>query len=413
MTPLPVAPAPAAPPRAPASARHPAPLARRPAFTALPPLALYVHLPWCIAKCPYCDFNSFEAGKGGFDDDAYVSALLRDLDAEAPLAQGRALASVFIGGGTPSLFSGAAISRLLAGVRARLDLDASVEVTLEANPGAVEASRFAEYRAAGVNRLSIGVQSLRAEQLARLGRVHGPDEAARAIELARSAGFSSFNVDLMYGLPDDDVDGALADLRGALAHEPPHLSWYQLTLEPNTAFHRKPPPLPAEHVVLEIERQGRELLAARGFRRYEVSAYERNGRHCEHNLNYWRFGDYLGIGAGAHGKITLRAEHAIERRAKTRSPRTYQSTAGSAAAVAVERIEDARQVAVEFLMNALRLPDGVPFALFEERAGQPVGTIAEPLHEARARGWLADESERLRPTGAGLEVLNRLLALFC
>jgi oxygen-independent coproporphyrinogen-3 oxidase len=412
MDPLSAGTATAAAPRAPGASMRRASLSRRLDFPALPPLALYVHLPWCIRKCPYCDFNSYEAGKDGFDDARYVAALLRDLDGELPFAQGRVLSSVFIGGGTPSLFSGAAISALLAGIRERLCLAGSVEVTLEANPGAVEAARFAEYRDAGVNRLSIGVQSFRAEQLRRLGRVHGPDEAVRAIELARAAGFASVNVDLMYALPDDELEGALSDLRTALEHDPPHLSWYQLTLEPNTAFHRKPPPLPAEELVLEIERRGRELLAAGGYRRYEVSAYERAGR-CEHNLNYWRFGDYLGVGAGAHGKVTLRADGAIERRAKARSPRTYESGAGTARAVAVERVADPGQVAVEFLMNALRLPDGVPLALFEERAGQPVAAIEEPLHEARVRGWLADEPGMLRPTAGGLEMLNRLLGLFC
>jgi putative oxygen-independent coproporphyrinogen III oxidase len=412
MNSLSAGPATAAPAHSPAVSMRPTSAPRRFVFTALPPLALYVHLPWCIRKCPYCDFNSYEAGKGAFDEAHYVDALLRDLDAELRLAQGRALSSVFIGGGTPSLFSGAAIARLLAGVRARLDVAEPAEITLEANPGAVEVARFAEYRDAGVNRLSIGVQSFRAEQLRRLGRVHGPDEAARAIELARAAGFASFNVDLMYALPDDGPEGALADLRAALELSPPHLSWYQLTLEPNTAFHRKPPTLPSEDLVLDIERRGRELLAASGHRRYEVSAYERTGR-CAHNLNYWRFGDYLGIGAGAHGKVTLLEDGAIERRAKTRNPRTYESAAGTARAVAVERIDDAAQVTVEFMMNALRLPHGVPLALFEERAGQPVDAIEEPLHEARARGWLADEPGMLRPTAAGLEVLNRLLGLFC
>jgi putative oxygen-independent coproporphyrinogen III oxidase len=412
MDPLSAARATAAPPRAPVAAARRAPVTRTLAFSALPPLALYVHLPWCIRKCPYCDFNSYEAGHAGFDDARYVDALLRDLDAEAPLAQGRALSSVFIGGGTPSLFSAAAIARLLVGVRERLGLGESVEITLEANPGAVDAARFAEYRDAGVNRLSIGVQSFRADQLRRLGRVHGPGEAVRAIELARTAGFASFNVDLMYALPDDELEGSLADLRAALAHEPPHLSWYQLTLEPNTAFHRKPPPLPAEDLVLEIEGRGRELLEASGYRRYEVSAYERAGR-CAHNLNYWRFGDYLGLGAGAHGKVTLIEEGAIERRAKARNPRTYVSAAGTARAVAVERIDDPKQVAVEFMMNALRLPEGVPLALFEETAGQPVGAIEEPLLAARAHGWIADEPGMLRPTASGLEVLNRLLALFC
>jgi oxygen-independent coproporphyrinogen-3 oxidase len=382
-------------------------------FATLPPLSLYVHLPWCIRKCPYCDFNSYEAGQAGFDEDDYVSALLRDLDGELPLAQGRAISSVFIGGGTPSLFSGAAIARLLSSVRERLPLADGAEVTLEANPGAAEAGRFAEYRDAGVNRLSIGVQSLRSKQLARLGRVHGPEEAERAIELARGAGFTSFNLDLMYALPDDDADGALADLAAGVALDPPHLSWYQLTLEPNTAFHRKPPPLPAEDVVLETERRGRELLAAHGYARYEVSAYARAGQRCSHNLNYWRFGDYLGIGAGAHGKVTLPGGGVVERRAKTRNPRTYSTAAGTPRAVAIERIADARQIAVEFLMNALRLPGGVPVALFEQRAGQELAAIEEPLRDARARGWLAEEPGMLRPTGAGLEVLNRLLALFC
>jgi oxygen-independent coproporphyrinogen-3 oxidase len=237
--------------------------------------------------------------------------------------------------------------------------------------------------------------------------VHGPEEAQRAIELARGAGFASFNVDLMYALPDDDPDGALGDLKAAIARDPPHLSWYQLTLEPNTAFHRKPPPLPAEEVVVEIERRGRELLAGRGLSRYEVSAYARPGQRCAHNLNYWQFGDYLGLGAGAHGKVTRRGEGAIERRAKTRNPRTYASAAGTPRAVAVERIDDARQIAVEFLMNALRLPDGVPLALFEQRAGLALAAIERPLREARARGWLAEEPGLLRPSAAGLEVLNR------
>jgi putative oxygen-independent coproporphyrinogen III oxidase len=405
MTTSPDAFAPAAPARAPAAARA--------VFDSVPPLALYAHLPWCIRKCPYCDFNSYEAGPSGFDEDGYVAALLRDLDAELPFVQGRAISSVFIGGGTPSLFSGAAIARLLSGIGERLAIDPAVEVTLEANPGAAEARRFAEYRDAGVNRLSIGVQSLRAPQLVRLGRVHGAEEAERAIDFARGAGFTSFNLDLMYALPDDDLDGALADLTAAIAREPPHLSWYQLTLEPNTAFHRQPPPLPAEDLVLEIERRGRELLAAHGYLRYEVSAYARARRRCAHNLNYWQFGDYLGVGAGAHGKVTLRGEGAIERRAKTRNPRTYANAAGTPRAVAIERIEDARQIAVEFLMNALRLPDGVPLALFEQRAGQELAAIEGPLQNARARGWLVDEPGVLRPSAAGLELLNRLLALFC
>jgi oxygen-independent coproporphyrinogen-3 oxidase len=382
-------------------------------FPSLPPLALYVHLPWCIRKCPYCDFNSYEASASGIAEQDYVDALLRDLDAELPFAQGRPLASVYVGGGTPSLFSGPAIRRLLDGIRARVRLEASAEITLEANPGAAEAQRFAQYRDAGVGRLSIGVQSFREPQLRRLGRVHGPDEATRAADLARRAGFESINLDLMYGLPDDDLAGALADLRSALALAPPHLSWYQLTLERNTAFHRRPPALPSEDAVLEVERQGRELLEQHGYGRYEISAYAQPGRRCAHNVNYWEFGDYLGIGAGAHGKVTLPREHAIERRAKTRNPRTYMSAAGAASAATSERIADPRQVALELLMNGLRLREGIAVAAFEQRAGQPISSIAAPLDAARSRGWLSHDRDVLRPTADGQQLLNALLSLFC
>jgi putative oxygen-independent coproporphyrinogen III oxidase len=382
-------------------------------FERLPPLSLYVHLPWCVRKCPYCDFNSYEAKQGDTDEDSYIDALLRDLDTELEFVQGRSLASVFIGGGTPSLFSGVAIRRLLDGIRARVPLAHGIEVTLEANPGAVDAGRFAEYRDAGVTRLSIGVQSFRAEQLRKLGRVHGPDEAARAAELAKAAGFDNFNLDLMYALPGDDADGALADLAVAISLGPPHVSWYQLTLEPNTAFHRRPPALPAEDLVLDIERRGRELLARAGFTRYEVSAYQRGGRSCAHNLNYWQFGDYLGLGAGAHGKVTLVRDGVVMRRAKARNPRTFIGAAGTPAAVNVEHIAGANQVALEFLMNALRLLGGVQVRVFEERTGQPVAAIGQALQAARVRGWLAPEPDTLRPTAAGLQMLNPLLELFC
>jgi putative oxygen-independent coproporphyrinogen III oxidase len=397
----------------PRSAGAPVPRAAAPLhFERLPPLSLYVHLPWCVRKCPYCDFNSYEA-KRGVPESPYVDALLRDLDAELELVQGRPLVSIFIGGGTPSLFSGASIRRLLDGIRDRTPLEPSAEITLEANPGAVDAERFAEYRGAGVTRLSIGVQSFRAEQLRKLGRVHGPDEAVRAAALAKQAGFENFNLDLMYALPGDDAEGALADLAFAVALRPPHLSWYQLTLEPNTAFHRRPPALPAEEDVLDIEQRGRELLARAGFARYEVSAYEHGGRRCAHNLNYWRFGDYLGLGAGAHGKVTLEAAGVVTRRAKTRNPRTYAAAAGTSEAVSVERIDDGGQLAVEFLMNALRLPDGVPLQLFEERTGQPAESIEPGRREAIDRGWLTPARDVLEPTAAGLQMLNRLLALFC
>lgn len=380
-------------------------------FDALPPLSLYVHLPWCVRKCPYCDFNSYEA-RGALPDDEYVAALLRDLRAELPLVQGRRIETIFFGGGTPSLFSGAAIARLLDGLRAELELAPGVEVTLEANPGAVDAERFAAFRAAGVNRLSIGIQSFRDERLRALGRVHDSAEAVAAVATARTAGFENVNLDLMYGLPNDDAAGALADLERALALAPSHLSWYQLTLEPNTAFHRTPPALPGDDVVEHTEEQGRALLAAQGFERYEVSAYARRGRRCLHNVNYWQFGDYLGLGAGAHGKITLRGEDVIKRRAKTRNPRTYLNCAGSADAASEERVVTRSQAALELLMNALRLLDGMPAAIFAARAGQPVTAIAAPRARAIARGWLHAEPDTLRATPAGLQQLNRVLELF-
>lgn len=382
-------------------------------FASLPPLSLYVHLPWCVRKCPYCDFNSYEA-KGALPETAYVDAVLRDLAADAHLASGRPLTSIFIGGGTPSLFSGAAIEQLLAGIAARITLASAAEITLEANPGAVDADRFAAFRRAGVNRLSIGVQSFRLEQLGALGRIHGPDEAVRAFEIARNAGFDNVNLDLMYALPHDDVDGALADLTTAVDLEPAHLSWYQLTLEPNTAFHRRPPSdLPGDDVVLEIERLGRALLAERGYARYEISAYAQPGHRCRHNENYWQFGDYLGVGAGAHGKVTLVEEAAIERRSKTRNPRTYLAEAGTAGAVTTERVDAASQVAIELLMNALRLTDGIDATVYEQRAGQPLAAKAAEIREAVARGWLSDDPGRLRATPAGLQMLNRVLELCC
>jgi oxygen-independent coproporphyrinogen-3 oxidase len=381
-------------------------------FDALPPLSLYAHLPWCVRKCPYCDFNSYEA-KGALPEVAYVDALLRDLDGELVLAQERPLQTIFIGGGTPSLFSGDAVRRLLDGVRARIPLASDAEITLEANPGAVDAARFAEFRDAGVTRLSIGVQSFRDARLRALGRVHDADEARRAFELARRAGFAYVNLDLMYALPEDGVSGALADLEAAVGLAPEHISWYHLTLEPNTAFHRRPPPLPPDETVLEIEREGRALLASHGYARYEISAYARTGARCRHNLNYWLFGDYLGIGAGAHGKVTRLDPAAVERRAKTRNPRTFLTQAGGGAAVTIERIEAAPQVALEFLMNALRLPGGVSAACFEARAGQPLAAIRTQIEAAIEGGWLGDDDQALRPTPLGLQFLNRLLESFC
>ncbi len=377
----------------------------------MPPLSLYVHLPWCERKCPYCDFNSYEP-RGGLPEHAYVQALLSDLDAESGFAHGRRVISVFIGGGTPSLFSGDAIRTLLDGIRARMAVADDVEITLEANPGSVEARRFAAFREAGVNRLSIGIQSFRDQQLRAIGRVHDRDEALRAAAVAREAGFDNLNLDLMYGLPDDDGEGALDDLHTAIALQPQHLSWYQLTLEPDTAFHRRPPPLPADDEVAVIEQSGRALLAANGFGRYEISAYARATARCVHNLNYWTFGDYIGIGAGAHGKLTAPDRTGIVRRAKTRNPRTYMVAAGSAAAVSVEQVTQPHALALEFMMNALRLTDGIDMVCFERHTGVLFDTIAAPLAEARRRGWLDVDRHSIRPTPTGRAYLNAVLALF-
>jgi oxygen-independent coproporphyrinogen-3 oxidase len=380
-------------------------------FGPLPPLSLYVHLPWCVRKCPYCDFNSYEA-RGALPDLEYVAALLRDLRGELPLAQGRLIETIYFGGGTPSLFSSAAIARLLKALRAEGAVAPNAEITLEANPGAADTARFAAFRDAGVNRLSIGIQSFRNDKLRVLGRVHDAGQAEAAVAAARTAGFANLNLDLMYALPGDDVPGSLADLERAIALAPEHLSWYQLTLEPNTAFERRPPALPDDDVVARIEEQGRALLAAHGYERYEVSAYARGGRRSQHNSNYWQFGDYLGIGAGAHGKITLPAAGLIARRAKTRNPRTYVQQAGNAAATSDERVATRGQAALEFLMNALRLLDGVSVEMFESRAGQPLAAIGAARAAAIERGWLSAEPDRLRATPAGAEKLNKLLELF-
>jgi oxygen-independent coproporphyrinogen-3 oxidase len=375
----------------------------------LPPLSLYLHLPWCVRKCPYCDFNSHESADGVPGAD-YIAALLRDLDAELDLAQGRTLQSIFIGGGTPSLFSGEAIRRLLDGIRERIAVRDEAEVTLEANPGTAESGRFADYRDAGVKRLSIGVQSFRDAQLVKLGRIHSAAEALRAYDMARRAGFENINLDLMYGLPDDSPGGALQDLRTAVALAVPHLSWYQLTLEPNTAFHRQPPILPDDDTIIEIEEAGRVLLAEHGYARYEVSAYAMPGQRCAHNLNYWQFGDYLGIGAGAHGKITL--ADCVLRRARQRNPRMYMRRAGTTEAVTCERIESRSQLTVEFFMNALRLTDGIELSLFEARTGLSRLAIEAAVSEAGARGLLIRRRDTVRPSELGMRYLNDLIALF-
>lgn len=382
-------------------------------FSSLPPLSLYIHLPWCVKKCPYCDFNSHalkEESADSLPEDRYIDALIADLELDLPRVWGRPVQSIFFGGGTPSLFSPAAIDRLLAAVRARLPLRPDAEITLEANPGTVELARFQGYRAAGVNRLSIGIQSFNAGHLRELGRIHGRDEALRAASAARAAGFDNFNLDLMFGLPNQTVDEALADLQCALDLKPTHLSLYQLTIEPNTLFHAHPPPLPDDERVWEIQSTLQTMTASAGFQQYEISAYARDGLRARHNLNYWRFGDYLGIGAGAHAKIT----HAsgITRLWKTKQPAEYMNKAGTSTAIGGEQHLTRADAAFEFMLNALRLSDGFEPALFQERTAQSLSLVEAALLQAETLGLMTRSHERIQPTEKGLRFLNDLLCLF-
>jgi oxygen-independent coproporphyrinogen-3 oxidase len=378
-------------------------------FAALPPLSLYIHLPWCVRKCPYCDFNSHEA-RESLPENEYIEALWRDLEQDLPPVWGRPVQTIFFGGGTPSLFTPAAIDRLLSGVRARLTVAQDAEITLEANPGTIDLERFRGFRAAGVNRLSIGIQSFDDEKLQALGRIHGRGEALRAAAAARAAGFDNFNLDLMFGLPNQTVEQALEDVRTALALTPTHLSAYQLTIEPNTLFHAHPPRLPEDEAIWDMQQQIQTLLAAHGYHQYEVSAYARAGFECRHNLNYWRFGDYLGIGAGAHGKITH--PDRITRRWKTKQPQAYLASAGTAAGLGGDQSLTRPDIAAEFMLNALRLTAGFPRALFAERTGLPITTITEQLALAESKGLLVNEIDRICATPLGYRFLNDLVGLF-
>jgi oxygen-independent coproporphyrinogen-3 oxidase len=373
-------------------------------FVALPPLALYAHLPWCVRKCPYCDFNSHERGDA-LPEREYVDALVADLEAMLPALWGRRLRSIFIGGGTPSLFSPEAIDRLLAAIRARLAVEPDAEVTLEANPGTAEAGRFRGYREAGVNRLSLGIQSFSDAKLVALGRIHSAQEARRAIELAQ-ASFENINLDLMYGLPGQTLEEARADLREGLRFGTPHLSAYQLTLEPNTVFYRKPPPLPQHDACADMQLAVEEMAAAAGFEHYETSAFARPGMRCRHNLNYWEFGDYLGIGAGAHGKISFADR--VTRHERAKQPREYMASAGTAQ----EKVIAPRELPFEFMLNALRLVEGVPAEMFEARTGLRATAILRKTQAARERGLLEEDARRIRPTRRGRLFLNDLLQTF-
>ena len=380
-------------------------------FTALPPLSLYVHVPWCVRKCPYCDFNSHEMREELPEAD-YIDALLADLEQDLPSVWGRPVVSVFIGGGTPSLLSAEALDRLLSGLRARLMLPPDAEVTLEANPGTVEQARFTEYRAAGVNRLSIGVQSFSDESLERIGRIHGRREAIRAAESAHAAGFDNFNLDLMFALPGQSLAQSEQNVRTAIDLEPTHISHYQLTLEPNTLFAHRPPSLPDEDTAWEMQTACQDILAAHGYTQYEVSAYARADRRCRHNLNYWRFGDYLGIGAGAHAKISDAQHQTITRTSKVRHPRDYLQRASGSERVDTERRLGRGDAAFEFMLNALRLREGFESELFAAHTGLPIRTVETPLQEAERRGWIEWNLTHIRPTDEGQRLLNDLLGLF-
>ncbi len=376
---------------------------------ALPPLSLYVHLPWCIRKCPYCDFNSHEIAADQAPQQAYIDALLADLDQALPLIWGRPVHSIFIGGGTPSLFSPAAIDQLLSGLRARLRLAADAEITLEANPGTFEKDRFRAFAQAGVTRLSLGVQSFDDQALKALGRVHDRAQAlAAAAEAAQC--FETFNLDLMYAWPGQDMARLDADIDQALALQPPHLSIYHLTVEPNTYFAKYPPALPEEDLAYEMLDRISERTALSGLQRYEVSAYARPGHRCWHNLNYWQFGDYLGIGAGAHSKLSF--AHRVVRQVRLREPRLYMERAALGQAVAQEQEVSRGELPFEFMLNALRLPEGFALQSFNDRTGLPPSVLQEALAQGRARGWLEADLQQIRPTARGFDFLNDLQALF-
>ena len=379
---------------------------------ALPPLSLYVHIPWCVKKCPYCDFNSHEARsktQGEAPEQDYVHALINDLELALPQIWGRRVYSIFFGGGTPSLFSARAIDQLLAAFRARLNLAADAEITLEANPGTFEAAKFRDYAACGINRLSIGIQSFDPAKLKALGRIHDGNEARRAIGIAQ-AHFDNINLDLMYALPQQTLQEAELDIATAAGFGTTHVSAYHLTLEPNTLFHRHPPPLPDGELAADMQEMIEERLAGKGYVNYETSAFAQPGRECRHNLNYWRFGDYLGIGAGAHSKLSL--PDRILRQMRYKQPRDYLQMTAAGAPVQEEHAVSRKDLGFEFMMNALRLAEGFEVPLFAGRTGLPISSVEQPLQEAVQRGLITRDHVRIAPTQRGQRFLNDLLQLF-
>ena len=375
----------------------------------LPPLSLYIHIPWCVQKCPYCDFNSHGL-KGEIPETEYIDALLEDLSLEALYIQGRPLTSIFIGGGTPSLLTAPAMARLLAGVEQQIPFSPDIEITMEANPGTVETERFSGFIPAGVNRISIGVQSFQQPKLNLLGRIHGQDEAINAAKLASNSPLNSFNLDLMHGLRDQNLKDALFDISTAIDLAPPHLSWYQLTIEPNTQFASKPPTLPDDDILWDIYEQGHQLLTAAGYQQYEISGYAKPGKQCQHNLNYWRFGDYLGIGCGAHGKITLPAENKIIRTTKVKHPNGYLDPKRDYLDQLTQVQAD--ELPFEYMMNRLRLFEAFDKSEFSLRTGQPMSIMQTALDAALNKGLLVDLGEQWQVSPLGHRYLNELLALF-
>jgi len=375
----------------------------------LPPLSLYVHIPWCVRKCPYCDFNSHQAAEE-IPERAYVDALIDDLKADLSWVQGRKLHSIFFGGGTPSLFSGRAIGEILTAVEHQIGFEEDIEITLEANPGTFEQQKFSNFRSAGINRLSIGIQSFSSHHLERLGRIHDGSQALQAIATARAAGFSNFNIDLMHGLPDQTIDEAAADIKLAIDNGAQHISWYQLTIEPNTEFYSRPPPLPNDDRLADIQQAGMNLLHGNDFAQYEVSAFALSSQTSKHNINYWQFGDYLGIGAGAHGKITLPESGVVMRSSKTRQPDKYLARIDSF--MAQNRAIAADEMALEFMMNGLRLVDGVPVEYFSPRTGLVLSSIETQISDLQRKGLIETDDSRYRTTKLGYQFLNTVLQQF-
>ena len=384
------------------------------------PLSLYIHFPWCVKKCPYCDFNSHPTQKNkseeAFPEQAYIEALIKDLEDEKRFTEGRKIHSIFFGGGTPSLMSGASVAKILAVVEKQIGFETDIEITLEANPGTAEQQRFKDYRAAGINRISLGAQSFNDQQLQNLGRIHRAEETLRAVDMLQRSGFDNFNLDLMFALPlqketEQTLAEAMADLQQAINLAPPHLSWYQLTLEPNTVFYHERPTLPDDDMQFEIMQAGHQLLAQHGYKQYETSAFSKANKQCMHNRNYWEFGDYLGIGAGAHGKLTHSEENKmiIHRRQKTRMPEHYLQSINPCSA---DKALNQQDLVAEFALNALRLMEGVPRSLFTERTGLPFSVIEKTVQQLIKEGLLIDDPSRFAPTQKGAWFLNNVVAEF-